>query len=155
MVHPNSFTAWDEGVQGVKNGRGSAGNRQGGAESGGAGDDIVQRWEVSLIPRPSPPSISDNVGGGLVNWVMCSDVPGLWRSRTFLLYSCKVAFWTQEKLPRLSDVKYTQSFYNPCLQSVVLFPGMCHSSHVQVCNCMWLSFTGPPPELATRDGVHL
>ena len=28
----------------------------------------------------------------------------VWRSGTFLLCSCKAAFWTQEMSPRLSDV---------------------------------------------------
>jgi len=31
----------------------------------------------------------------------------MWRSGTFLLYGCKVAFCIQETSPRLSDVKYS------------------------------------------------
>ena len=69
-------------------------------------------WEmISLLPRPSHPvfvACSTSTGESLVKLITCSDVPGhwvdVWRSDTFL-HSCKVAFWTQEILPRLSDVK--------------------------------------------------
>ena len=54
---------------------------------------------------------STNVGEGPVKLTTCDDVPGnlvnVWRSGTYLLYSCKTAFWTQETLPRLSDVKHS------------------------------------------------
>jgi len=78
------------------------------------------------------------VGEGLVKLIMCSDVPGCWvdvgRSGTFLLYSCKVAFWTQET-PQNCLMSSTQSFHGPCLWSVVhslicSFSGICHSSTV-------------------------
>ena len=39
---------------------------------------------------------STNTGEGLVKLITCNDIPGcwvdVWRSGTFLLYSCKVAF---------------------------------------------------------------
>ena len=39
---------------------------------------------------------STNAGEGLVKLIMCNDIPGhwvnMWRSSTFLLYSCKAAF---------------------------------------------------------------
>ena len=55
-------------------------------------------------------------GESLVKLVMCSDVPGClggaWKSGTFLLYSCEVAFWTQETLPRLPDVECSVAPYS-------------------------------------------
>ena len=57
---------------------------------------------------PAFVTCSINVGEGLVKLITCNDIPTHWvdvvRSGTFLLYSCKVAFWTQEMLPRLSGV---------------------------------------------------
>jgi len=60
--------------------------------------------QCSLIPRPSHPSVLQNVGEGLVKLIMCNDVPGrwvnVWRSGTFLLYSCKVASSEPKKRPK-------------------------------------------------------
>jgi len=54
---------------------------------------------------------STNVGDGLVKLIMWNDIAGcwvdMWRSGTFLLYSCKVAFWTQERSPWLSNVEHS------------------------------------------------
>ena len=54
---------------------------------------------------------STNAGEGSVKLITCNDIPGrwvnMWRSATYLLYSCKTAFWTQETLPRFSDVEHS------------------------------------------------
>ena len=77
--------------------------------------------KVALYPgllTPSFVACGTNAGKGLAKLIMCKDIPGcwvdVWRSGTFLLYSCKVAFWAQKTLPRLSDVKRSV-----ILQSVV------------------------------------
>ena len=48
------------------------------------------------------------MGESLEKLITCKDIRGrwvgMWRSGTFLLYSCKAAFWTQETSPRLADV---------------------------------------------------
>ena len=59
--------------------------------------------------------------------------PDVWRSGTFLLYSCKVAFWIQETSSRLSDVERSvilQSMFaiSSALTYLLFFSGMCHSS---------------------------
>ena len=54
----------------------------------------------------------------------------MWRSSTFLLYSCKVAFWIQETSPRLSVMSSAQSFYGPCLQLVAHSLTFCFSGNV-------------------------
>ena len=86
----------------------------------------------------------------------------VWRSGTFLLYSCKAAFWTQETLPRLSDVERSvvlrSVFAIGSTLTYLLFLQECATPpHVQVHHTMWLSLTRPPPTLvlqATNAGVR-
>jgi len=127
---------------------------------------------IALYPgllTPAFVSCCTRVGEGLVKLITWNGIPGhwvdVWRSGTFLLYSCKAAFWTQETSPGLSDVECSV-VYSLCLQSVVhsltcSFLGMCHSStrppNVQVCHCMWSVLPGLPPALVlqvTNTGVR-
>ena len=86
----------------------------------------------------------------------------MWRSGTFPLYSCKAAFWTQETLPRLSDVKRSvvlQSMFaiSTAFTYLLFFRECATPPHVQVRHCTWLSFTRPSPALvlqATNAGVR-
>ena len=91
--------------------------------------------------------------------------PGLlavWRSGTFLLYSCKAAFWIQETLPRLSDVERSVILWSgfaigSALAYLLFFRECATPPHVQVRHTMWLSFTRPSPALvlqATNAGVR-
>jgi len=86
----------------------------------------------------------------------------VWRSGTFLLYSCKAGFWIQETLPRLSDVERSvvlrSVFAIGSALAYLLFLWECATPpHVQIRHTMWLSFTVPSPALvlqATNAGVR-
>ena len=86
----------------------------------------------------------------------------VWRSGTFLLYSCKAAFWTQETSPGLSDVEHSvilRSVFaiSSTFTSLRFFRECATPPHVQVRHCMWLSFTRPSPALvlqAANTGVR-
>ena len=86
----------------------------------------------------------------------------VWRSGTFILYSCKAAFWTQEISSRLSDVKCSvvlRSVFaiNSALTYLQVFRECATPPHIQVRHCTWLSFTRPSPGLvlqATNAGVR-
>ena len=88
------------------------------------------------------------MGESLEKLITCKDIRGrwvgMWRSGTFLLYSCKAAFWTQETSPRLPDVKCSV-----VTNLFVVFLEICHSSahppNIQVCHCMWSVLPGLPP----------
>jgi len=54
----------------------------------------------------------------------------VWRSGTFLLHSCKAAFWIQETSVRL--MLSAQSFYGLCLRSVAHSLTCCFSGNVQL-----------------------
>ena len=76
---------------------------------------------VALYPGLLTPvfvTCSTNAGEGLVKLSRGMTYLDVWRSGTFLLYSCKAAFWIQESR---QDCLMTsaQLFYGPCLQSVV------------------------------------
>ena len=66
----------------------------------------------------------------------------MWRSGTFLLYRCKVAFRIQEMLPRLMSIAQS---YGPRSWSVVhslaCFWECATTPHIQVRHHTWLSFT--------------
>ena len=78
----------------------------------------------------------------------------VWRSGTFPLYTFKMAFWTQETLPRLSDVEHSvvlRSMFVIGRAFTYLPP------YIQLCHCTWLGFTRPSPTLvlqATNAGVR-
>ena len=86
----------------------------------------------------------------------------VWRSGTFLLYSCKVAFWIQETSPRLSDVERSvvlRSVFTigSALAYLLFFREGATPPHVQVRHTTWLSFTRPSPALvlqATNAGAR-
>ena len=86
----------------------------------------------------------------------------VWRSGTFLLYSCKLAFWIQETLPRLSDVERSvvlRSVFaiSSTLAYLLFFRECATPPYVQVYHTTWLSFTSPSPALvlqATNAGVR-
>jgi len=87
---------------------------------------------IASYPGPLTPAFvacSSNTGEGLVKLITCHDVPGrfgdVWRSGIFLLYSRKVTF---ELKRRHQDylMLSAQSFYGPCLQSIV---------HSLTCTC--------------------
>jgi len=83
----------------------------------------------------------------------------VWRSGTFLLHSCKAAFWTQESLPRLSDVKCSVVLQSVFVigSALIVFPGMCHSSTHPGMSLHVISFTRPFPALVlqvTNAGVR-
>ena len=86
----------------------------------------------------------------------------VWRSGTFLLYSCKSAFWLQETSPSLSNVERSvvvQSVFaiSSALTYLQFFQECATPPHVQVCHCTWLGFTRPSPALvlqATNTGVR-
>ena len=105
---------------------------------------------------PAFVACSTNTGEGLVKLFTCNDIPGRWmdmrRSGTILLYSCKSAFWTQETLPILPDVKHSVIlWYGPCLWLVVhslnlrFFWQCAIAPLVQVCHCTWSVLPGFPP----------
>ena len=117
---------------------------------------------ASLVPRPSCPSVccSTNMGEGLVNWVMCNDVPG--RVEEWHIPSVQ---WLSEPKKRQQDclMSSAQSFYSPCLCSgstltyLLFFRECATPPHIQVRHCTWLSFTRPSPTLvlqATNSGVR-
>jgi len=86
----------------------------------------------------------------------------VWRSGTFLLYSCKAAFWIQEMSPRLSDVKCSvvlQSVFaiGSALAYLTFFQECATPPYVHVCHTTWLRFTWPSPALvlqATNAGAR-
>ena len=86
----------------------------------------------------------------------------VWRSGTFLLYSCKAAFWIQGTLLRLSDVERSvvlRSVFaiGSALAYLLFFRECATPPHVQVCHTTWLSFTRPSPILVlqvTNAGVR-
>jgi len=86
----------------------------------------------------------------------------MWRSGTFLLYSCKAAFWIQETSLTLSDVERSvilQSVFaiGSTLAYLLFFWACATPPHVQVRHTTWLSFTRPSPALvlqATNAGVR-
>jgi len=70
-------------------------------------------------------------------------------SGTFLLYSCKAAFWIQEMSPRLSDVERSvvlQSVFaiHSTLTYLCLFQVCPTPPHIQVCHCTWSVLPGLP-----------
>ena len=70
----------------------------------------------------------------------------VWSSGTFLLYSCKAAFWIQETSPRLSDVDRSvvlrSVFAIGSALTYLLFLQECATPpHVQVHHTTWPSFT--------------
>jgi len=86
----------------------------------------------------------------------------VWRSGTFVYYSCKAAFWIQEMSPRLSDVKRSvllRSVFaiGSALAYLLFFRECATPPHVQVRYTTWLSFTRPSPALvlqATNAGAR-
>ena len=100
---------------------------------------------------------STNVGEGLVKTESCAvTYLDMWRSGTFLLYSCKASFWTQEKLSRLSDVEHSvvlRSVFSisSALTYLQFFRECATPPHVQVHHCR------PSPTLVlqvTNAGVR-
>ena len=85
----------------------------------------------------------------------------VWRSGTFLLYSCKVAFWIQETSPRLCDVECSVILWSvfaigSALAHLLFFRECATPPYVQVRHTTWLSFTRPSPALvlqATNAGA--
>ena len=84
---------------------------------------------------------------GLVNWWQAMTYLDV-RSGTFLLYSCKVAFWSQEMSQEDCRMLSDQLFYSLCLWLVAhsltylqCFPGMCHSSTLPGTSLHVISFT--------------
>jgi len=66
-----------------------------------------------------------------VQWHNLGHWVDVWRSGTFLLYSCDVAFWTQEMSPKLSNVDCSVAAGLRlwfAVNSLVVFLRMCHSS---------------------------
>jgi len=97
---------------------------------------------------PAFVACSTNAGEGLVKL-------DVWRSGTFLLYSCKVAFWNQETSPRLSDVEHSVVLWSvfaigSALAYLLLFQECATPPHVQVRHATWLSFTRPSPALVLQ-----
>ena len=86
----------------------------------------------------------------------------VWRSGTFLLYSCKAAFWIQETSLRLSDVERSvvlrSVFAIGSAFAYLLFFRECATPpHILVRHTTWLSFTRPSPALvlqATNAGAR-
>ena len=86
----------------------------------------------------------------------------VWRSGTFLLYSCKAAFWIQETSSSLSDVEHSvvlRSVFviGNTLAYLLFFQECATPPHVQAHHTTWLSFTRPSPTLvlqATNAGVR-
>ena len=79
----------------------------------------------------------------------------VWRSGTFLLYSCKAAFWIQETSPRLSDVECSvilRSVFaiGSALAYLLFFQECATPPHVQVRHTTWLSSTRPSPALVLQ-----
>ena len=79
----------------------------------------------------------------------------VWRSGTFLLYSCKAAFWIQEVSPRLSDVErlvvlWSMFAIGSALAYLLFFPECATPPHIQVRHTTWLSFTRPSPALVLQ-----
>ena len=112
---------------------------------------------------PAFVACSTNAGEGLVKLVKCARTYlDVWRSGTFILYSCKVAFWIQATSPRLSDVERSVVLWSvfaigSTLAYLLLFLECATPPHVQVCHCTWFSFTRPSPVLvlqATNAGVR-
>jgi len=83
-----------------------------------------------------------------------------WHTRTcggvaFLLYSCKAAFWSQETIPRLSDVELSVILWSMFVIGSALtysqfFQECATPPHVQACHCTWLSFTRTSPMLVLQ-----
>ena len=86
----------------------------------------------------------------------------VWRSGTFLLYSCKAAFWIQETSLRLCDVEHSvvlRSVFaiGSAIAYLRFFRQCATPPHVQVRHTTWLSFTRPSPALvlqATNAGAR-
>ena len=114
---------------------------------------------VALYPgllAPAFVACSTNMGDGLVELITCSGIPSM-EACTFLLYSCKAAFWTQE---RRQDclMSSTQSFYGPCLWSLAHshtcgFLGMCHSSTRPGTSLHMISFTKSFPTIVLQATI--
>ena len=113
---------------------------------------------------PAFVACSTNAGEGLVKlshvqWHTYLDV---WRSGTFLLYSCKAAFWIQETSPRLSDVERSVIIWSvfaigSALAYLLFFREYATPPYVQVYHTTWLSFARPSPALvlqATNAGAR-
>ena len=79
---------------------------------------------------------------GLVNWWQAMTYLDV-RSGTFLLYRCKVAFWSQEISQEDCRMLSDQSFYRLCLWLVVhsltcsVFQECATPPHFQVHHCTW------------------
>ena len=76
----------------------------------------------------------------------------VWRSGTFLLYSCKAALWIQETSPRLSDVECSvvlRSVFaiGSALAYLLFFQECSTPPHVQVHHTTWFNSTRPSPTL--------
>ena len=123
----------------------------------------------SLVPRPSHPSVclllySRGERPGKtdhIKWHTWTLVD-VWRSGTFLLYSCKAAFWNQEASAGLSDVECSV-VYSLCLQSVVhsltcSFSGNVPLLHMSAqrpgTSLHVISFTRPSPCISTASDKH-
>jgi len=86
----------------------------------------------------------------------------VWRSGTFLLYSCKAAFWIQEMSPRMCDVERSVVLrcvfaISSALAYLLFFRECATPPHIQVRHTTWLSFTRPSPVLvlqATNAGAR-
>jgi len=86
----------------------------------------------------------------------------IWRSGTFLLYSCKAAFWIQEMSPKLSNVECSVVLrfvfgIGSALAYLLFFRECATPPYVQVHHTTWLSFTRSSPVLvlqATNAGVR-
>ena len=79
-----------------------------------------------------------------------------WRSGTFLLYSCKAAFWIQETSLRLSDVEHSDILpsvfaISSALAYLLFFQECATPLYIQVRHTTWLSFTGPSPRISTAS----
>ena len=116
--------------------------------------DSFTRGFVASYPGLLAPvfvACSTNAGEGLVKL-----------SHTFLLYSCKAAFWIQDMSLGLSDVEHSVILWSAfatgsTLAYLLFFRERATPPHVQVRHTTWLSFTRPSPALvlqATNAGVR-
>ena len=104
---------------------------------------------------PAFVTCSTNTGEGLVKLSRGMTYLDMWRSGTFLLYSCKAAFWIQERSTRLSDVECSvvlRSVFaiGSALAYLLFFQEGATPPHVQVRHTTWLSFTRPSPVLVLQ-----
>ena len=116
-------------------------------------------WTVSLVPRPSYPSVChlqyQRGGRPAKPESHALTYLDMWRSSTFLLYSCKAAFWTRETSPRLYNVECSVVLLSVfVISSTLVLPGMCHSSTRPGTSLHVTQFYQAFPRVSTANDKH-